>query len=66
MVVLYRKGLPVEEIAFLTQSSEKLVEDYLALYTAALRTASRLEKLEEELKRVDGQQTPQKKGGLKI
>jgi hypothetical protein len=66
MVVLYRKGLQVEEIAFLTQSSEKLVEDYLALYTAALRTASRLEKLEEELKRVDGPQTPQKKGGLKI
>ncbi|MFO7538198.1 MAG: DUF1670 domain-containing protein, partial [Chloroflexota bacterium] len=30
MVVLYRKGLQVEEIAFLTQSSEKLVEDYLA------------------------------------
>jgi hypothetical protein len=66
MVVLYRKGMAVEEIAFLTRSSVKLVEDYLALYEAALSVEHRLEKLEEELKRVNGEQNralePQKKG----
>jgi hypothetical protein len=61
MVVLHRKGLSVAEIAFLTKSSERLVEDYLALYMAALQSAPRLEKLAEELKRVDGLQVPQKK-----
>ena len=69
MVVLYRKRVAVEEIAFLTRSSVKLVEDYLALYEAALRVEHRLEKLEEELKRVNGNQNralePPKKGQVK-
>lgn len=58
MVVLYQKGLTVEEIAFLTKASVKLVQDYLGLYEAALNVAHRQEKLEEELKRVNsGQNT---------
>ncbi len=56
IVVLYRKGMTVEEIAFLSRSSVKLVEDYLAVYGSALEAPHRLEKLEEELKRVNGGQ----------
>ena len=56
IVVLHRQGTPVEEIAFLTQSSVRLVEDYLAVYEAALAEAHRREKLEEELARVSGWQ----------
>jgi len=70
MVVLYQKGLTVKEIAFLTKASAKLVQDYLALYKAALNVAHRQEKLEEELKRVNvGQNDPpaaQKKGQVGI
>jgi hypothetical protein len=69
MVVLYRKGVGVEEIAFLTRSSVKLVEDYLALYEGALRVEHRLEKLEEELNRVKGDRNralaSQKKGQVR-
>ena len=65
IVVLYRQGVAVEEIAFLSRSSVKLVEDYLTLYQEALSVTHRLEKLEEELKRVNGVQhrplAPQKK-----
>jgi hypothetical protein len=70
IVVLYRQGVAVAEIAFLTRSSVKLVQDYLALYQEALSVAHRLEKLEEELKRVNGAQNtllePQKKGQVRI
>lgn len=52
IVVLHRKGVPVEEIAFLTRSSEKLVRDYLQVYESALAVSHRREKLEEELERV--------------
>lgn len=54
IVVLHRKGMPVEEIAFLTQSSARLVQDYLQVSEAALATPHRREKLEEELARVSG------------
>lgn len=54
VVTLQRKGAPVEEIAFLTQSSVKLVSDYLTVYAAALQAPARCEKLEEELARVNG------------
>lgn len=56
IVVLHRQGTPVEEIAFLTQSSVRLVGDYLAVHEAALAEAHRREKLEEELARVSGWQ----------
>jgi hypothetical protein len=52
MVVMKRQGKPVDEIAFLTQTSQKLVENYLELYEKALQQPSQLEKLEEELARV--------------
>jgi DNA-binding Lrp family transcriptional regulator len=52
MVILERQGTPVKEIAFLTQSSERLVRDYLGVYEAAMREPHRREKLEEELARV--------------
>ena len=52
MVVLHRKGTAVSEIAFLTRSSERLVEEYLGVYEKALGLAHRREKLEEELARV--------------
>lgn len=56
IVVLHRQGTPVEEIAFLTQSSVRLAKDYLRVYEAALAEPHRREKLEEELARVSGWQ----------
>ncbi len=59
-----------EEIAFLTRSSVKLVQDYLALYEAAQKVPHRLEKLEEELIRVNGGHnghfTAEKKGQVRL
>jgi hypothetical protein len=55
-----------EEIAFLTRSSVRLVQDYLAVYRAALEVPHRREKLEEELARVGGQSVApfgEEKGG---
>jgi hypothetical protein len=52
IVVLHRQGSPIEEIAFLTRASERLVKDYLAVYEAVLAHPHRWEKLEEELGRV--------------
>jgi len=56
VVLLHRQGTPVQEIAFLTQASVRLVKDYLAVYQAALAEAHRREKLEEELARVSAWQ----------
>jgi DNA-binding Lrp family transcriptional regulator len=58
MVVLHRKGLPVEQIGFLTRASARLTQDYLELYEAALAVPHRREKLEEELARVSMRQKP--------
>jgi len=52
VVVLHRQETALEEIAFLTQSSVRLVQDYLAVYEAALQAPHRAEKLQEELSRV--------------
>jgi len=52
LVVLHRQGKEVKEIAFLTQSSVKLVQDYLGLYENAMQQPYQQEKLEEELERV--------------
>lgn len=52
LVVLHRQGKDAKEIAFLTQSSVKLVKDYLDLYQEALQQPESREKLEEELERV--------------
>jgi hypothetical protein len=69
IVVLHRHQTPVEEIAFLTQSSVRLVHDYLQVYEAALHLPHRREKLAEELSRVSQRAAPQpparEKGGLK-
>lgn len=53
--MLYREEMAVEQIAFLTRSSVQLVEDYLALYEAALTVPHRREKLAEEVARVSQQ-----------
>jgi len=52
MVLLHQQGTPVPEIAFLTQASERLVRDYLAVYQQAQQRPHRAEKLAEELARV--------------
>ena len=64
LVVMRRQGKEAKEIAFLTQSSEKLVQDYLELYEKALAQESQREKLEEELERISVWQRsePEKRG----
>ncbi|MBC7250806.1 MAG: DUF1670 domain-containing protein [Anaerolineae bacterium] len=62
VVVLHRQGRSEEEIAFLTQSSVRLVKEYLAVYEAAMGVAHRREKLEEELARVSARQEPSGEG----
>jgi len=64
LVVLHRQGKDAKEIGFLTQSSPKLVQDYLALYEKALGQPAQREKLEEELERVSvWQRSEPEKGG---
>jgi hypothetical protein len=64
MVVMKRQERTVEEIAFLTQTSQKLVENYLELYEKALQKPNQREKLEEELSRVSiWQRKEPEKGG---
>jgi DNA-binding Lrp family transcriptional regulator len=65
IVVLHRQGTPVEEIAFLTQASARLVKEYLEVYEAALVEPHRREKMEEELARVSARQKPSFEGGKK-
>jgi len=69
VVVLQRQGTPMEEIAFLTQASARLVKEYLEVYEAAMAEPHRREKLEEELARVSVRQKPscegEKKGEVK-
>jgi hypothetical protein len=70
IVMLHRQEVPNAEIAFLTQTSERLVEDYLAVYEAAMTHPHRRAKLEEELARVPGQPPSDaaeaKKGGVAV
>jgi hypothetical protein len=54
VVSLHRQGTPVQEIAFLTQSSAHLVQDYVQIYATALAQPHRQVKLDEELARVRG------------
>ena len=65
MVVLHRQGAALEEIAFLTRSSVRLVREYLGVYEAALGVSHRRERLEEELARVRAWQKPPIEGGKK-
>ena len=53
IVTLHEKGTAAAEIAFLTQTTPRLVADYLALYQAARAIPHRQEKLAEELERVN-------------
>ena len=52
LVMLHQQGTTVPDMAFLTQSSERLVGDYLGVYQQAQQTPHRAEKLAEELARV--------------
>jgi len=65
VVVLHRQGTGVEEIAFLTQTSVRLVKEYLAVYEAAMGVPHRREKLEEELARVSTWQKAASDAGKK-
>lgn len=66
IVCLHEQDTPVGEIAFLTHTSERLVQDYLAVYQQAVTVPHRAEKLSEELARVAARglrgQADQKKG----
>jgi DNA-binding Lrp family transcriptional regulator len=57
VVLLHRQETSVKEIAFLTQTSARLVGDYLTVYQAAMQTPHRREKLEEEVARVSARRT---------
>lgn len=57
VVLLQRQGTSVEEVAFLTQTSARLVGDYLGVYQATVQVPHRREKLEEELARVSARPT---------
>ena len=65
MVILHREGRPVQEIAFLTRATERLVRDYLALYAAAMEVPHRREKLAEEVARVSTWRAGAGSGGEK-
>jgi len=52
MVSLHEEGKALKDIAFLTQSSTKLVEEYLAVYENAREHPTRQVKLAEEIERV--------------
>jgi hypothetical protein len=65
IVVLHRQGATVKEISFLTQSSVRLVQEYLKVYEAAMTEPHRREKLEEELVRVGAQRIPSPEGEKK-
>jgi hypothetical protein len=58
LAVLHREGKENKEIAFLTQSSPRLVADYLAVYQSAMQNVTRRAKLEEEIHRVSGWDVP--------
>ena len=58
VVLLHQQGTVVSDIAFLTHTSERLVQDYLAVYQQALSVPHRCEKLSEELDRVRARPKP--------
>lgn len=58
VVLLHQQGTVVSDIAFLTHTSERLVQDYLAVYQQALSVSHRCEKLSEELDRVSARPKP--------
>jgi hypothetical protein len=62
VVALHRQGMAREEIAFLVGASQRLVGDYVAVYEQVQEQPHRLEKLEEEVKRVGGADLGAKKG----
>lgn len=64
LVVMRRQGKEAQEIAFLTHSSVKLVQDYLDLYEQAQQRPNQREKLAEELERISvWQRSEPEKGG---
>jgi predicted transcriptional regulator len=65
MGLLHEAGMTAEEIAFLTQTSVRLVRDYLRVYQAAQAQPGRREKLTEELARVQTRQKSPEKGAEK-
>ena len=65
IVTLHRQEANVQEIAFLTRTSNRLVGEYLKLYQAAMQVPHRREKLEEELVRVSPRPQPGPREGKK-
>jgi biotin operon repressor len=62
VVSLHQQGQAVTEIAFLVNASHKLVQDYLEVYQQAQGRPHQMDKLEEELARVNGLSVAGKKG----
>jgi len=62
IVTLHRQGTALTDIAFLVGASERLVRDYVAVYERAQQQPHCLDKLEEELARVQGLSVALKKG----
>lgn len=54
VVTLHRQGMSESEIAFLVGASAKLVRDYLRVYEQAQGQKHQMEKLNEEIERVNG------------
>ena len=65
VVIMHRQGTALASIAFLVNASEKLVKDYLAVYERVQAQPAQLEKLEEELARVNGVAQAEKKGAVR-
>jgi hypothetical protein len=66
MVLLQQQGRAPSEIAFMTATSERLVQDYLALYQSAQAHPTQRVKLAEELARLrawQGEDAVAEKGG---
>jgi len=61
VVTLDRQGMRESEIAFLVGASVKLVSDYLGVYEQAQGQKHQMEKLNEEIERVNGLNGGQKK-----
>lgn len=62
VVTLHRQEMAQNEIAFLVGASVKLVRDYLEVYEQAQGQKHQMEKLNEEIERVNGLNGAKKRG----
>lgn len=65
VITLHGQGMALTEIAFLVGASAKLVSDYLWVYEQAQGQPHQLDKLADEIKRVNGLKRGEKKEGMR-